>query len=551
MHRVKTAVCRLLFVLFCLLPALFFMNMDTFRTGDEIISYGMANEPEQGWMFSKGRIRSYMEENILRDGAAAVPGHLLESVGDVLKNRGDAAFFRTERPGETGWYSGSELQGYLKITPGEAFRMGDVYLNAMGDDANSFLYYTCLHLVSSIFPGISASKWSGFLLNLFCMAGCLLLMYRISAFFIGQRSARLVLLAAYACSAGALSMFTIIRPYALAVVLQEALLLVHLNMLQKLENCGRDVAKKDMKWLVLLYILGFTAHYTTGIWAVCLAAYTVCRSGRDRRFIRRYLLTGGLAVFLGICIDPMSAVGLLSKRGTTESAGLPAVFAELLRALTHDLCTTVVFLLIPALILLAALCRRIRSKDRGPDIKFLLFAALPFSYILLSVLLMRVVKIRTMIPYLFILLGMLAIYALGEKRRVKTILGAFVLLLWLGGSFAGTAEDKMTEGRVNLLLEERMAMYGRDAMVFVRAHGAGYERIPLLGSFDRTYLLTTDEGWQEEIPELLSAAEQSGLILFDEAEEALSYIKECLKEEGKDTEILFTETQCTLLRIIG
>ena len=62
----------------------------------------------------------------------------------------------------------------------------------------------------------------GGLEELLCMAGCLLLLYQISAFFIGQRSARLVLLAAYACSAGALSMFTNIRPYALAVVLQRS-----------------------------------------------------------------------------------------------------------------------------------------------------------------------------------------------------------------------------------------------------------------------------------------------------------------------------------------
>ncbi|MBR5419533.1 MAG: hypothetical protein IK115_00140 [Lachnospiraceae bacterium] len=538
-----------LLILLCLLPTLFFMKLDSYRTGDEIVSYGMANEPEQGWMFSKGKIRTYMEEDILRDGVMGIPANLFAAVKDVLANRRDAEFFRMERPEESGWYSGAEFKDYLKITEGEAFRPGDIYLNAMGDDANSFLYYSCLHFVSSAFPGISDTKWSGFILNLLCMAACLYLLYLISGYLIGNKAARFISVAAYACSSGAVGMFTNIRPYALAAVLQEALLLLHLHMLKTLEEQGQTVARKDFKWLALLYILGFTAHYTTGIWALCLAAYTLCRAFRNRSFIRSYLLTGILAVFLGLCVDPMSVLGLLSKQSVTESDSLLRSFAELWRILVRDVCGDKLFLLIQGLLLLAALGRFLMSEKRSFDKKSLLFTALPLSYMLLSTLLMHVVKISTMIPLVFLLLAISADYAFGEGSRWKNALLAAVLLIWFGGTMAGLVEDKKNERAVNLMLEEEMALYPSDTMVFVRDHGCGYDKIPLLSNYRRLYLLTTDEGWEGRKEEMLSAAGQSGLILFDGSGETVSAVESWLSEAGYGTEVLFGDAQCTLLKL--
>lgn len=550
-ERVRKKAGRILPVLILIiavLPAIFFMHMDSYRTGDEIVSYGMANEPEQGWMFSKGRIRSYVDSSILQDGLTGLPGRLFSAVGDVIKNRGNAAFFRTERPSETGWYSGDGIRGYLWIRPGEAFRFGDIYLNAMGDDANSFLYYSCLHLVSSIFRGISGTKWSGFLLNLICMAACLIILYRISGYFTGSRVGRMLLPFFYACSTGAIAMFTNIRPYALAVVLQESLLLVHLHMLRDLDAEGPSVAGKRLKWLLLLYILGYTAHYTTGIWAVCLAGYTICRSFHKKEFLRRYLLTGILAVFLGICVDPMSVFGLFSKQGSSADAGLAAAFAELLKVLVHDVCGNVFFLLIPACFLFLALLRFLKKKERKADRNALLFAGLLLAYMFLSTFLMHVVKVSTMIPMLFLLLALPAVYALEDKVLWKRLLTALLLVIWMAGSFAGLAEEKKNEYMVSRTLEEKMAAYPADTMVFVRDHGSGYDKIPLLDPYAQVYLLTTDEGWEQHREELVNASLQSGLVLLDAGKETADTIASWLEEAGSEAEILYRDGQCALLR---
>ena len=564
-------------LLVCLLPTIFFMWQDTYRSGDEIITYGMANEPEQGWMFSKGRIRAYLDTEIFGDGAGAVPGNLAEAAADVLKNKKQAAFFQMERPSETGSYTGEQMQDYLAITEGESFRLGDIYLNGMGDDANSFLYYLLLHLVSSIAPVISAGKWSGFILNMICLVASLFLLDGIAAFFVEKRGTRWLILFLYAFSAAAVGVYTNIRPYALTVVTQEALLLLHLQMLKKLDRNGVTDAKRYIRWLVPVYVLGYISQYTTGIWAVCLAVYTIIRakghkedlptgkslkrlkagagspeqsSGAEKELIRSYMITGILAVILGIAVDPMSVLGLLSKLKGTQGSGLAEIFGEMLKAGVEGVFGTVLWLLPTAALGGIALYRYHSSESRPQIRQMLYFLGLVVFYTLLSTFLMKGHKINIILPYFFILLGMLIAYAAGEPKRWKRILLAVCFLLWAGGMFAGLSQKKKEERKDYLLLEEQLAQFDTDRIVFLRDHGAGYDKIPLLGQYEQIFLWTADEGWESYAAEASQALGDDGLLLLDGDPEALWQEAEgMLGVQESRVEVLFDNEQSRLVRI--
>ena len=537
-------------LLVCLLPTIFFMCQDTYRSGDEIITYGMANEPEQGWMFSKGRIRAYLDTEIFGDGAGAVPGNLAEAAADVLKNKKQAAFFQMERPSETGSYTGEQMQDYLAITEGESFRLGDIYLNGMGDDANSFLYYLLLHLVSSIAPVISAGKWSGFILNMICLVASLFLLDGIAAFFVEKRGTRWLILFLYAFSAAAVGVYTNIRPYALTVVTQEALLLLHLQMLKKLDRNGVTDAKRYIRWLVPVYVLGYISQYTTGIWAVCLAVYTIIRAKGHKELIRSYMITGILAVILGIAVDPMSVLGLLSKLKGTQGSGLAEIFGEMLKAGVEGVFGTVLWLL-PAAALGGIALYRYHSSESRPQIRQMLyFLGLVVFYTLLSTFLMKGHKINIILPYFFILLGMLIAYAAGEPKRWKRILLAVCFLLWAGGMFAGLSQKKKEERKDYLLLEEQLAQFDTDRIVFLRDHGAGYDKIPLLGQYEQIFLWTADEGWESYAAEASQALGDDGLLLLDGDPEVLWQEAEgMLGVQESRVEVLFDNEQSRLVRI--
>ena len=45
--------------------SVFLMRYDTYLSGDEIVTYGMANSSSGGWMLSTGRVAAYLENEII------------------------------------------------------------------------------------------------------------------------------------------------------------------------------------------------------------------------------------------------------------------------------------------------------------------------------------------------------------------------------------------------------------------------------------------------------------------------------------------------------
>lgn len=308
-----------------------YMAIDHYLVGDEAVTYGMANSTDKGWMLSTGRIRAYFEDEILTDSVAQTIQNIAAFGMDLAKNRRGAAYFSYPRPEECGWYGKEQISDWFSIREDERFHLGDVYLNAMGDDANSYLYYELVHLSGSLFPAISATKWSAFLVNAVALVAVLLLLYGIAGYFAADTKRQLLVCLLFGCSVGCLDLSTYLRAYMLAMAFQLALLLVHLKLYQAMRDGMEKAVRRDIAGLLVLYPLGYIAHYTTGVWAVMLGIATLVwlkknLTGQERKKnTRRYLICGILAVGIGILLDPMSVLGLFSKLSGTGTSPAQAI----------------------------------------------------------------------------------------------------------------------------------------------------------------------------------------------------------------------------------
>lgn len=72
-----------------------YMAIDRYLVGDEVVTYGMANSTDKGWMLSTGRIRAYFEE---RDShglcTADNSKHYSIRIGSRQKTGGEPLIFR-------------------------------------------------------------------------------------------------------------------------------------------------------------------------------------------------------------------------------------------------------------------------------------------------------------------------------------------------------------------------------------------------------------------------------------------------------------------------
>jgi hypothetical protein len=99
---------------------------------------------------------------------------------DILKNKKSAQFFQYARDPEIAVFSNSEIKDWFFKRQDERFNIGTTWLYSLSDDANSYLYYCLLNMVSSLFIGISGTKWAGFILNYLCFLVCLFEIFTIS-----------------------------------------------------------------------------------------------------------------------------------------------------------------------------------------------------------------------------------------------------------------------------------------------------------------------------------------------------------------------------------
>ena len=476
-----------------------YMAIDRYLVGDEVVTYGMANSTDKGWMLSTGRIRAYFEDEILTDSVAQTIQNIAAFGMDLAKNRRGAAYFSYPRPEECGWYGKEQISDWFSIREDERLHLGDVYLNAMGDDANSYLYYELVHLSGSLFPAISATKWSAFLVNAVALVAVLLLLYGIAGYFTADTKRQLLVCLLFGCSVGCLDLSTYLRAYMLAMAFQLALLLVHLKLYQAMRDGMEKAVRRDIAGLLVLYPLGYIAHYTTGVWAVVLGIATLVwlkknLTGQERKKnTRRYLICGILAVGIGILLDPMSVLGLFSKLSGTGTSPAQAI-KESAAGFVASVFGNVLWMAGFCILFVINLVRSVRKAEKK-DNRLVWLEWLLAGYCALIVLTTRFPYFKVAYPLMFLVIVMeLNFFAETTKRphRIKMVY-SILAVVFTCSSLVYTYYSKNTEVRVSDQVEAALEATDTDRLILIREHAEGYECFPLLGRYESVYVLTNGE----------------------------------------------------------
>lgn len=476
-----------------------YMVIDRYLVGDEVVTYGMANSTDKGWMLSTGRIRAYFEDEILTDSVAQTIQNIAAFGMDLAKNRRGAAYFSYPRPQECGWYGKEQISDWFSIREDERFHLGDVYLNAMGDDANSYLYYELVHLSGSLFPAISATKWSAFLVNAVALVAVLLLLYGIAGYFTADTKRQLLVCLLFGCSVGCLDLSTYLRAYMLAMAFQLALLLVHLKLYQAMRDGMEKAVRRDIAGLLVLYPLGYIAHYTTGVWAVVLGIATLVwlkknLTGQERKKnTRRYLICGILAVGIGILLDPMSVLGLFSKLSGTGTSPAQAI-KESAAGFVASVFGNVLWMAGFCILFVINLVRSVRKAEKK-DNRLVWLEWLLAGYCALIVLTTRFPYFKVAYPLMFLVIVMeLNFFAETTQRphRIKMVY-SILAVVFTCSSLVYTYYNKNTEVRVSDQVEAALEAADTDRLILIREHAEGYECFPLLGRYESVYVLTNGE----------------------------------------------------------
>lgn len=475
-----------------------YMVIDRYLVGDEVVTYGMANSTDKGWMLSTGRIRAYFEDEILTDSVAQTIQNIAAFGMDLAKT-GVVRLFFLSQTGECGWYGKEQISDWFSIREDERLHLGDVYLNAMGDDANSYLYYELVHLSGSLFPAISATKWSAFLVNAVALVAVLLLLYGIAGYFTADTKRQLLVCLLFGCSVGCLDLSTYLRAYMLAMAFQLALLLVHLKLYQAMRDGMEKAVRRDIAGLLVLYPLGYIAHYTTGVWAVVLGIATLVwlkknLTGQERKKnTRRYLICGILAVGIGILLDPMSVLGLFSKLSGTGTSPAQAI-KESAAGFVASVFGNVLWMAGFCILFVINLVRSVRKAEKK-DNRLVWLEWLLAGYCALIVLTTRFPYFKVAYPLMFLVIVMeLNFFAETTQRphRIKMVY-SILAVVFTCSSLVYTYYNKNTEVRVSDQVEAALEAADTDRLILIREHAEGYECFPLLGRYESVYVLTNGE----------------------------------------------------------
>lgn len=495
-----------LLVLILLAVSGIYMGIDRYMVGDEIVTYGMADSTDRGWMLSTGRIRAYFEGEILEDSVSGTVGNIIDFGMDIVKNKKSAAYFSYPRPEETGWYANGEISDWFEIKSQERFSFGDVYLNAMGDDANSYLYYMLVHLSGSLFPGISGTKWSAWLVNAVALIAAILILYQIAGYFLEDKKQQFLVCLLFGLSVGCLDLSTYLRAYMVTMALQLALLLLHLKLY---EGMKKGDTKRTIVVLLIIYPLGYIAHYTTGLWAAVLGIATIIYiqwelPKRDAaKYTRQYIGCGALAILLGIALDPMSVLGLVSKlsgTGKTLGEAVPESAGIFVYQVFGSVWLFIIFLLVFAYNLILHL----RGKDKAlkKDKRLVGLEWLLAGYSIVIVVLTKFAYFKVVYPLMFLVILMEAAYFVKNVgiRRWLDIACLLLAVVFVGNSLVYTYHTKKSEVQEYDAIAEALREADTDRLLLIRSHAEGYECFPLLKQYENVFVLTMGE---EELDVLL------------------------------------------------
>ncbi len=486
----------LAFIIVLLLPILY-MEMDEYFSGDEVVTYNMANNAEAGFVFSDGRVSNYLKNEVFTDDSNVV-SKLIEVASDLIKRRGAASILTYPRETEVRLYSQDEIRDWFSKNSNERFNVLTTWLHSVSDDGNSWLYYSLVNISSSVFMNISASKWSGFIVNIIFHFLTILMLIKLGKRIGNSELHIAAMLIFYGCAADIVTTtVTNLRAYTVAAFFTTLLVWQILNIHESLFKKNR-IDAKNAALIVLFYAVGYVSHYTVGAVLASFGAILLFFMflGKIRGSIK-ILLLGIISIIIGFMLSPDSIIGIL-KKFMVSGAGA-AITGEGSSFSVGIILLTVISLILLVICIIAA----VRKKDLINDERFFMTCS---SLLMLVIILlgtkgfgyMRVlfpVIYLTVFQWIIVLTGKVAGSVSSRKLRTVSVL---LLAIYVIVNSKMAYDKKADENMEFLAKQEALDTVKADTCVYFRKHARGYaDTRCLLDRFDKVQVITVDtENWE-------------------------------------------------------
>ena len=477
-------------------------------SGDEIISYSMANNSDGGFIFSEGRVAGFLKDKVITDNPVTTFSNLIAQGMDVLKRRSSSDFFTYEPDPEVRYYTHDEMADWMEKRNYELFNLPTTWLHSMSDESNSYFYYSLLNIISSLFPSISGTKWGGFILNYLIYLALLFVFYKLTGEFECSPGERMFLTLLLGTACDVISRICLIRAYLLAMMMCTVLALMHVRLWKQVEADKRIF----MKWIIPVTVLAIFSHYSNGLAIISFALPTLIllRKNQRKKDALRYCLFTGVGILIAILLDPFSIAGLLMK--FVDESSSPA------GNLLNDLANYYTVTLIPGtslVLLIAVTLYNVIIRKRLISIKNFRYLQIA-GYLLISIILCTILilfgtklarYLSILTPSCILLIGLLGIWncrCLRENTSSAIVNGMSILFFLLTAGLNGyhSIQSFRENNAEASALRNAIAQVSDQSCILLRNRRSAYGHVPEISQFRNCQVITlSSENWESLVTE--------------------------------------------------
>ncbi len=294
---------------------------------DELLSFQLSNAEYNPWIVPtqpEGRLAKFIHNEIDDETFGGTVGNLVDTVTDVIKNRGDSKLlsYTADVYEEPVWITAEEFQDYVMVNGEDDFNYLSVYFNVK-DDNHPPVHFMLLHTVSSFFKGM-VTPAVGCVINLIAVVFIMVLLMKIGKILaevlgMEQRGRWLGIFAAllYGCSTGALASVLLIRMYCVMTAFCVALFYYHIRKWHEKAFATKNAG------LIAVTVLGFLTQYFFLFYCLLLAALTAVLLWCDKRTkeLLVYIRSMMIAAVIGLVCFPFAISDVFSSGRGVEALG--------------------------------------------------------------------------------------------------------------------------------------------------------------------------------------------------------------------------------------
>ena len=418
-----------------------------------------------------------------------------------------------------GWNTYDDFNEYLSVSPDNRFDYAQVYQNQIIDASHPPFYYALVHMVCSFFPSVF-NKWLAYSINIFAMAGVLVLLFKIGKRVTSSNLYALLATGAYALSIACITTTIYLRMYATLTFF----VLAFLNMSLRLYDKKNTVNIKDCIMLAVIVMFGVLTQYYFILFAGLIGLVFLVFKIKEKcvKDLVKYIVSALLGAGVALCIYPFIIANVLGGNRGLGSLEYSIDFITIVTYVIYKLCTYIEVLskdLFLGQIWLFALCaicavgfgvyfRFINKKKLGRKAMFIVVPTLVY-FIGISLLSPfnsdRYVMASLPLVAMMFTFAFIKIFELFKNEKLRLVLPISIVLAGAIGFM--TVTPYYTYGKTNLYEPKT------DRCIFVGTAMLEWNKcIDKLMQYDEAMIIQTSEMSRTLLDELEEFANSRGVI---------------------------------------